>query len=146
MPGRKNQRVLLWGCLLGLARACSATAAQGEEPYAIEPVVAKGSAYLPQSIVDGLDPEGSRLVALVNGLKTTVCGVWGAKTVVGQENSPASRGILYGSVKVGALVGIIHFLPESSEDYREDFRDQKLRTGYFTMRSGQMPDDPKHKD
>ena len=143
---RRNQQFVRWGWLLGLALACSALPAQGQEPYAIEPVVAKASAYLPKSVVEGLDQEGLRLVTDINGLKTTVCEVWWAKTVAGQENSPASRGILYGSVKVGALVGVIHFLPESSEDYREDFRDQKLRPGYFTMRYGQMPDDPKHKD
>ena len=143
---RRNQQFVRWGWLLGLTLAFSALPAQGQEPYAIEPVVAKASAYLPKSIVEGLDPDGLRLVTDINGLKTTVCEVWWAKTVAGQENSPASQGILYGSVKVGALVGVIHFLPESSEDYREDFRDQKLRPGFFTMRYGQMPDDPKHKD
>jgi hypothetical protein len=143
---RRNQQFVRWGWLLGLALACSVLSAQGQEPFAIEPVVAKASAYLPKSVVDGLDPEGLRLVTDINGLKTTVCEVWWAKTVAGQENSPATRGILYGSIKGGALVGVIHFLPESSEDYREDFRDQKLRPGYFTMRYGQMPDDPKHKD
>ena len=142
---RRNQQFVR-GWLLGLALACSALPAQGQEPFAIEPVVAKASAYLPKSVVDGLDPEGLRLVTDINGLKTTVCEVWWAKTVAGQENSPAKGGILYGGIKGGALVGVIHFLPESSEDYREDFRDQKLRPGFFTMRYGQMPDDPKHKD
>ena len=95
---QRNQPLVRWGWLLGLALACSALPAEGQEPFAIEPVVAKASAYLPKSVVDGLDPEGLRLVTDVNGLKTTVCEVWWAKTVAGQENSPASRGILYGSV------------------------------------------------
>jgi hypothetical protein len=29
---------------------------------------------------------------------------------------------------------VIRFLPEASEDYREDFHDQKLKAGYYTMR------------
>jgi hypothetical protein len=72
--------------------------------------------------------------------------VWWAKAVASQQSSSTSPRVLYGSVKTGALVGVIHFVPESSDDYREDFRDQKLRPGYFTMRYAQMPEDPQHKD
>jgi hypothetical protein len=140
-----RQQVLLL-LFLSLALALSASPARGQEPYAAEPITVKASAYLPQSVVDGLDPQGSRLVTFDNGLKTAVSEVWWAKTVVTQESPANSSGILYGNLKVGTMVGVVHYLAESSEDYREDFRDQKLRPGYYTMRYAQMPPDGEHKD
>ena len=141
----RRQVLLLPGLLLGLALAVGALPARAEEPYATEPITAKASAYLPQSLVDGLDPQGLRLTTPVNGLKTTVCELWLAKTISTHEGSSGS-GILYGNLKVGEFVGVIHYVPESSEDIREDFRDQKLRAGYYTMRYAQMPEDKAHKD
>ena len=118
---------------------------QGEEPYAIESFAAKASAQLPAEIVNAVEPQGSRLTTFVNGLKITVCELWWAKSVATQNNSPA-HGILYGGLRVGALVGVIHYLAESNEDYREDFLDQRLRPGYYTMRYAQMPEDREHKN
>jgi hypothetical protein len=141
-----RRQILPLVLLLGLALAFSASPARGQEPYAAEPATAKASAYLPQSIVDGLDPQGSRLVTFVNGLKTPVSEVWWSKNVMTQESPANSSGILYGNLKVGALVGVVHYLAESSEDFREDFRDQKLRPGYYTMRYAQTPADHEHKD
>ncbi len=147
MVNRKPRRqvLLLPGLLLGLAFAVIASPARAQEPYATETVTAKASAYLPPSLVDGLDPQGLRLTTSVNGLKSTLCELWWAKTVVTHEGASGS-GILYGNLKVGELVGVIHYVPESSEDVREDFRDQKLRSGYYTMRYAQMPEDKAHKD
>ena len=141
----RRQVLLLPGLLLGLAFAGIASPARAQEPYATEPIAAKASVYLPQSLVDGLDPNGLRLTIPVNGLKTTVCELWLAKTVSTHESSPGP-GILYGNLKVGEFVGVIHYVPESSEDIREDFRDQKLRAGYYTMRYAQMHDDKALKD
>lgn len=143
----KPRPQILWlpGLLLGLAFAAIAVPARAQEPYASEPITAKASAYLPQSLVDGLDPQGLRLTTTVNGLKSTVCELWLAKTVSTREAASGS-GILYGNLKVGEFVGVIHYVPESSEDIREDFRDQKLRSGFYTMRYAQMPDDKAHKD
>jgi hypothetical protein len=141
----RRRLLLLPGLLLGLAFAGTAAPAWAQEPYATEPLTAKASAYLPQSLVDGLDPQGLRLTAPVNGLKTTVCELWLAKTV-STHDAPSGDGILYGSLKVGEFVGVIHYVPESSEDIREDFRDQKLRAGYYTMRYARMPEDKAHKD
>ena len=139
----KNQ--YLPALFLVLAILFSSTSAQGEEPYAIESLAVRVSAQLPAEIVNGLDPQGLRLTTFVNGLKLTVCELWWAKSVATQNSSPARR-ILYGSLRVGTLLGIIHYLGESSEDYREDFRDQKLRPGYYTMRYAQMPEDREHQN
>jgi hypothetical protein len=138
-------RPLLYRLFLGMAIVFTAMPSRGQEPYSIEPVTAKASAYLPQTLVNGLDPQGSRLTTYDNGLKATVSEIWWAKSVATQETAAGSRGILYGNLKVGTLVGVIHFFAESSEDYREDFRDQKLRPGYYTMRYAQMPEDSQHK-
>lgn len=120
--------------------------AVAQEPYTGEPVTAKADAYLPQSVVDGLDPVGTRLVTTSNGLPVTVCEVWWAKRVSTQKSSDSSKDVLYKNLRPGELVGVIHFLAQTSEDYREDFRDQKLRAGYYTMRYAVMPKDSAHKD
>jgi hypothetical protein len=131
---------------LFLAFLFAATLSRGEEPYATESFAAKASAHLPADIVNGLDPQGSRLTTSVNGVKITVCELWWAKSLATQSGSPAAHGILYGNLRVGTLLGAIHYLAESNEDYREDFRDQKLRPGYYTMRYVQMPEDREHKN
>jgi hypothetical protein len=141
----RQPKLLLPGMLFILSLVFGlAMQAQGEEPYGIDLATAKPSAYLPASIVDGIDPQGSRLFTFVNGLKTPVCEVWWAKDVATRENPGGSGKLLYGNLTVGEFVGVIHYLAESSEDYREDFNDQKLRPGYYTLRYGNL-EDPEHK-
>jgi len=131
-------RLLVWALVLVSVPALS------QEPYAVEPVTATPSAYLPDSLVRGLNPEGSRLITYINGLKTTVCEVWWARNVLTQESSSAATKGSYGNLKVGGLVGVIRYLADSGDNYREDSRDQKLRPGYYTMRYAQMPEDASH--
>lgn len=116
-----------------------ASPAWAEEPFSIEPAKPKPSAYLPQSIVDSLDPHGSLLFTESNGLKERICEVFWAKLVSPRSGAPPSSKLHYGNFQPGALLGVIHFLPEASEDYREDFHDQKLKPGYYTMRYAIMP-------
>jgi hypothetical protein len=139
-----RQQALLPGLLLSLLLAVAVAPAAGQEPYGIDPVTAKASAYLPTAIVEGIDAQGSRLFTFTNGLKTPVCEVWWAKAVTTQDDTARSAKLLYGNLKIGELVGVIHYLAESSEDYREDFNDQKLRPGYYTMRYA-ATEDPEHK-
>lgn len=140
----KRQLSWVWGLLVAVALGLIVPKAGAQQPYSTEPLTAKASAYLPPSVVDGLDPQGWRLTTLNNGLKTTLCELWLAKTV-STRAAQAGAGMLYGSLKVGEFVGVIHYLPDTSEDIREDFRDQKLRAGYYTMRYAQMPEDKQHK-
>ena len=128
---------------MGFALTCS-SAARAEQPYSAEPATAKASAYLPQSVVKGLDPQGSRLVTTIDGVKTTIYEIWWAKTVPAQEKAADAK-LLYGKLKTGALVGVVHFPAEAGQYSRGDFRNQHLRPGFYTMRYVPMPQDAQHK-
>lgn len=133
---------MLFVRLLGVVVANGAALAWGIEleRFSIEPVSPHASEYLPRSFVFGLDAQGSLLFTYTNGLKMPVCKIFWVQTVVGQDGASASNKISYRDLKQGALVGVIHFLEEASEDYREDFHDQKLSPGYYTMRYAVLPD------
>ncbi len=137
-----NLRSIALLLLLGLAAAINAIPAWGfeTEPFSIEPVAPHASNYLPQQIVDDLDPQGSLLFTYSNGLKSGICEVFWVKTAVAQDSAPASGHAFYHTLKPGGFLGVIHFLAEGSEDYREDFHDQKLRPGYYTMRYAAIED------
>ena len=140
--GSNNLRFVTLGLLLGLAVAMNTSRAWGveTEPFSIEPVAPHSSNEFPQKVVDNLDPQGSLLVTYSNGLKVRICEFFWVKTAAAQNSAPRSGKISYNSLKPGTFVGVIHFLAEASEDYREDFHDQKLRAGYYTMRYAAMPD------
>lgn len=131
--------------VLGVAAVLTAVPCQAQEPYSIEPATCKASAYLPQSVADGLDPDGIRLFTYSNGLKMPILEIFWAKTVKTQAAPALSKDILYSNLAPGSLVGVVRFLAEANEDYREDFRDQKLRPGYYTMRYGVGPENPEEK-
>jgi hypothetical protein len=113
------------------------------EPYSIEPVElntkdAHGHATIDQALADKLGPQGWRLWTESNGLKVTVCEVFWVKAANVQARLPGGKSF-YDDLEPGSLVGVIHFLPETDEDYREDFHDQKLKPGYYTMRYAPRP-------
>jgi hypothetical protein len=105
------------------------------EPYSIESIELNTAdkTGLDKALADKLDPHGSRLTTESNGLKVTVCEVFWAREVAGQAGRAGAKSY-YQDLQPGSLVGVIHFLPETDEDYREDFHDQKLAPGYYTMR------------
>ena len=110
------------------------------EPFSIELVAPHASASFPQKIVDALDPQGSLLFTYSHGLKIGVCEIFWVKSAVAQDSPAKSSKASYDAIKPGALLGVIHFLDEANEDYREDFHDQKLKPGYYTMRYAALPD------
>lgn len=129
------------GKKIGLAAmilSVSGMLAWAGEPYSIEPVRIS-SAPLPKSIVDGLDPKGVLLFTYNNGLKEPICEIFWAKmtSAVAVAHSPTNDG--YASIRQGALIGVIHLLREATEDYYEDFHNQKLKPGYYTMRYAVLP-------
>jgi hypothetical protein len=130
--------VALGTLLLGVALAMMVGPAAAIEPYSMKPVALRPSADLPKSVADRLDPDGLHIFTYDNGLETPICEIFWAKAVVVQESPAKSSKILYGDLKAGALVGVIRFLVESKEDYREDFHDQKLNPGFYTMRYDAM--------
>jgi hypothetical protein len=114
-------------------------AALAEEPYRLEPVDLPSNA-LPAALQNKLSPKGLRLVTEANGLRMEICEVFWTTEAAGQT-PPAHSKLIYSDLAPGALVGVIYFLPGASEDFREDFRDQKLKPGYYTMRYAAAPDD-----
>lgn len=106
------------------------------EPYSIEPVRVS-SAPLPKTIVDDLDAKGVLLFTYANGIKEPICEIFWVKTTLAVAHPPTNNG--YASIRQGALIGVIHLLREATEDYYEDFHNQKLKPGYYTMRYAVLP-------
>jgi hypothetical protein len=136
-----RMRTLFWsGLTLTALFAIFAVGAFAEEPYSTEPAQAHASEYLPKTVLDGLDPQGILLITYSNGIKMPICEIFWAKTVEAQERPAKLRNAPYRNIREGSLVGVIHYLPETAEEYREDFHDQKLKPGYYTMRYEVLPD------
>lgn len=142
--GKSMKHVAQRGLLLGAALAIWVTAAAAIEPYSMKPAHLRASADLPQAVADSLDPNGSLVFTYDNGRETPICEVFWARTVVAQDHPAKSSKILYANLKDGALVGVIRFLAESKDDYREDFHDQKLNPGFYTMRYDAMREGDKN--
>jgi hypothetical protein len=141
----KSLKRAAWSLLLlTVALSCWSTPAVAIEPYSMKPAVLQRSADLPQTIADSLDPKGVHVFTYDNGQETPICDFFWAKTVAAQESPAKPSKLLYGSLKEGAMVGVIRFLPESKDDYREDFHDQKLNAGYYTMRYDAMREGDKN--
>jgi hypothetical protein len=132
--GLQKRRVALTGVFLVWSLAMGVRTVRGAEPYSIEPVQLQASADLPQSVAGSLNPKGSRIFTYSSGLKMSVCEIFWATTVSAQDNRPGPGRASYGNLKPGTLIGVIRFLPEAGEEYREDSRDHKLKPGYYTMR------------
>jgi len=125
---------------------CVSALAWGQEPFALETPPAETLKSIPTALRDLLDPQGSSVVTMVNGLKTTAVTVWWRKSIPTLAKPVSEPGIIYGNFQLGALVGVLDFPPESTPDFREDSRDQKLQPGFYTMRYAQIPSDASHKD
>jgi hypothetical protein len=113
--------------------------AWGLEPYSMEPVELSPKAALGHALVERLDSRGWLLFTYANGLKVSICEIFWVKSASMEEGSGGGSKSHYGDLEPGSLVGVIHFLPETDEDYREDFHDQKLAAGYYSMRYAPQP-------
>jgi hypothetical protein len=134
---RKEKSRAAWLVLI-MAVTLGTFPAWAVEPYSTEPAKPKVSDQLPASLVENLDPTGTLLFTYSNGLKEAICEIFWAKTVALQ--STASTGLLrYSDLKPGSFVGVIHLLPEATEDYYEDYHNQKLKPGFYTMRYAVLP-------
>jgi len=134
------RRRMLTRTFLTLLLILAAIPALGVEPYSIEPAELHPSDSFPPALMSKLDPQGWLLSTESNGLKVSICEVFWVKIGIGQDRQPGTKTQSpYGGLEPGALVGVIYFLPEASEDYREDFHDQKLEPGYYSMRYAPRP-------
>jgi len=116
---------------------CASSRARAADRYLIDGAVLHASSSLPQTLVDGVNPQGWLLYTQSYGVRDAICEVFLAKTVASQHASADK--LPYNVLKPGAFVGIIHLLPEATEDYSADFHNQQLRPGYYTMRYAVMP-------
>jgi len=123
---------LFIGLFLTLAVA---SAAFGQD-YRITPAPAPAAGTLPAALANLLQPQGERL------LDTTgqpISEVWFVKTLPAAANSSAGSDVLYKNFAVGELVGALHLF-----NVCDDYRDQKIKPGYYTLRYALMPRDGNH--
>jgi hypothetical protein len=106
--------------------------------YLIGPATLQASRAVPQSVVNGVNPQGWVLYTQSYGIKDLICEIFLAKTVTA-SSAPSSGKMLYSALEEGAFVGVIHLLPEATEDYSADAHNQKLKPGFYTMRYAVMP-------
>lgn len=116
----------------------SATMAWVVQPYLTEPIKVS-SARLAKPIAEALNPTGVLVSHDVNGKKEPICEIFWARMISeapAAAHSSTQNG--YARIHQGALVGVIRLLPEAIEDYFEDFENQELKPGYYTMRYAVM--------
>jgi hypothetical protein len=130
------------GSLL-LALAITTPAAWGVEPSSIE-AAELHAGNVPQGIFADLESHGIRVFTYVNGLRMPICEIFWAKTAATHSNKNAASRATYSNLEPGSLLGVIRFLAEASDEYREDFHDQKLKAGYYTMRYAVIPGEDAH--
>ena len=114
------------------------TTLAAQEPFTVRQITMP-AADLPPKLVTFLSSSGVRVTTFVNGLETTVAEVFWADSISLGANAKHSPGLLYPSLATGQLVGLIHYPAGGNPGYREDFRDQKLRPGYYAMRYARIP-------
>ncbi|HUI44317.1 MAG TPA: hypothetical protein VL523_20320 [Terriglobia bacterium] len=116
------------------------TLARGQSDYILEPSPSLASAGVPRPLAELLTPEGSRLVRTAGGAHAPICDVWWVKSVPTVKPAGSSPDILENNIQAGTLMGLLQFLSPDAED----FRDQKLKPGLYTMRYAQIPQDGNH--
>jgi len=134
-------RIRFLRVILLMVFAAARLAAQ--EPFTTRQI-AMPATDLPPKLAAFLRPSGVRVTTFVNGLETTVADVFWANSISVRDTGAHAPGLLYPNLTIGQLIGVIRYPAGGNEEYREDFRDQKLRPGYYTMRYARIPVDKKH--
>jgi hypothetical protein len=134
-------RRLFSGSVVSAALICGCLTARADELYSMDRVKLASPGHLPATLVEMLKPLGFRVWSKDGEKKKVICEVFWVRQVSGQsamtEDAAGPGRVLYGSVRAGALVGMVHFLV--TESYVRDFRFVTLRPGYYTMRYAIMP-------
>ncbi|MGO8788921.1 MAG: hypothetical protein ACLQVL_16270 [Terriglobia bacterium] len=107
----------------------------GQGSYKAEAIGA-APADVPAAIQGTLDSAGVRVTSDQGAV---LCEVWLRKTLPTSPNPSSSSDVLYGTLPVGAFVGVLHF-PNAATD----FRSQNIKAGFYTLRYGQIPQDGNH--
>jgi len=114
----------------------SATSAFAQANYKVEIVNGLPSSDVPKMVQDVLQSQGARLVS---DQGAAVCEMWLRKALPAQQSPNSSMDVLYGSLALGTMVGVLHFPSQGS-----DFRGQTLKPGYYTLRYEFVPQDGNH--
>jgi hypothetical protein len=126
LQAKVRAMVLLAGVLLTLGLPAGAQA-----DFTLEPAPALSSTNIPASVADRLQAEGSRLVRTAGGGNDPICDVWWVKSVPTRKPAtPSASDVLYSGLQTGTPMGVLRFLSSDAED----FHDQKLKPGFYTMR------------
>jgi hypothetical protein len=120
-----------WALAASLLFAVSVFA-QGD--YKVESADAPAASDVPQALLDTLSAPGARVV----GSQGPVCEVWLRKSIPTGQSS-GGLGVLYGQLKAGTLLGVLHFPAQGA-----DFRGQPIKAGYYTLRYALIPQDGAH--
>jgi len=107
--------------------------AKAQASFATEPAGAPRSA-IPQPLARGLEPNGTRLLHVVNGLRIPLVEIWWADPVPTHTTWHKRNDVAYGSLAPGTLLGVLYF-PKPSED----FNHRPIQAGAYAMRYARMP-------
>src|SRR5689334_12327332 len=88
--------------------------AWGQGSYKINSAPLSGASDLPKPLQSVLQPQGERLM---DGKGAPVSEVWFSKSVAAQSSESSSGDVLYGGLKMGEFVGVLHF-PNAGSDFR----------------------------
>ncbi len=106
------------------------------QDYKAEAVTTPPPADVPKALQDAVQAQGARL--LDSGGKA-IGEIWLAKAITGAASPTSSGDVIYGAIEPGAFVGVLHFPGDGS-----DFRGQKIKSGYYSLRYDLIPADGNH--
>lgn len=108
--------------------------AQGS--YKVAPVPLPASSDLPKVLSGAVEQQGT---SLVDSTGKTLAEVWLSQAIATKQNPESSPDSVYGGIQVGTFVGVLDF-PSADTDYRG----QKIKPGFYTLRYAQIPQDGNH--
>jgi len=127
--GRRIEASSVIGFVFALSLFCAAQTGK------IESVGPLTDAAVPESVRQTLDAKGYRLTL---DEPAPLLELWMRKSVPAQVKK-AVESVAYPQLAESTLVGVIHF-PQAASD----FRGQRIRPGFYTLRYGLIPNDGNH--
>ena len=114
---------------------CAVLSAFGQGGYKAEAIGA-APADVPATLKSALASAGVRVTSDQGAV---LCEVWLRSTLPTEANPNSSSDVLFGSLPVGAFLGVLHFPAAAT-----DFRSQNIKAGFYTLRYGLIPQDGNH--
>lgn len=96
------------------------------------------SSSIPKSLVEKVNPKGWMLYTQSYNIREEICEIFVANEITEKTVPSGSAKSPYSNLKEGTFVGVIHLLPEATEDYSADSHSQTLKPGYYTLRYAVM--------